>query len=117
MQTEISRGTLEAFCFTCVSDRGSEALHDARRNMHPSTALLHRLGSAEGAPARVAVLSSRCVTVVEAHGAAPKTLLLRLRGRPTAAMELCPGMLLVSDSAGGLYTVDLRGKRVRRHLS
>lgn len=85
--------------------------------MHPSTALLHRMEAAEGTSARVAVLSARCVTVVEAYGAAPKTLLFRLRGRPTAATELCPGMLLVSDSVGGLYTVDLRMKRVRRHLS
>lgn len=82
--------------------------------MHPSTALLHRMGPAPGTAARVAVLSARCVTVLEAYGVAPRTLSLSLKGRPTAVTELTAGLLLVSDSVGGLHTLDLRGRRVRR---
>lgn len=80
--------------------------------MHPSTALLHRMGAGSGVSSGMAVISTRCVTVVEADGAAQRTLPLSLQGRPTAVTELSAGLLLVSDSMGGLYTLDLRGRRV-----
>ena len=67
----------------------------------------------------VAVLGARAVTLVSSRFVAGRTGALlampfSLPGTPTAVTELAPALLLLGDSMGCLFYLDLRGQRVRR---
>jgi hypothetical protein len=88
-----------------------------RRNLHPSTMLFARVTGGVAGPA-VAVLGARVVTLVSSRFVAARTgtllaMPLSLPGTPTAVTELAPALLLLGDSMGCLFFLDLRGQRVR----
>ncbi len=102
------------FCPECCC---STSAAPARRNLHPSTSLLARVSGGVAGPA-VAVLGARSVTLVSSRFVAGRTGTLlampfSLPGTPTAVTELSPALLLLGDSMGCLFYLDLRGQRVR----